>query len=123
MRALAPFLAAMALAAGFTATPKPAEAQAVVRICAVNQSATVIRSRFTYTDWQGAQHTSRWVTNAVGERNCVTLQDLGSLTIEVETNDVYRWISTCQRQVPDPRRNATLFVTGTMFSRNCTLEH
>lgn len=103
-------------------TPKPAEAQTVIRACVANQGGFVLRSRFTYTDWQGTRHTSGWATLALGQRNCGTLQDLGSLIIEVQAWDLNGWTAACTRQVPDPKRNATMFLSGTSFDARCTLE-
>jgi hypothetical protein len=119
-------LAAATLAACLVTTaPRPAEAQTVIRVCAINQSGIVIRSRFTYRDWQGTSHTSNWETSNLGQRNCHTLQDLQSLAIEVEGWAV-SWLkmANCSRRyvVPDPRKTANLFVSGTAFDPRCSLE-
>jgi hypothetical protein len=128
MRLFAPsVIAAAALAASLAMTPlRPAEAQTVIRVCAVNQSGLVMRTRFTYADWQGTRHTSRWVTSALGERNCATLQDLQSLTIELEYASVTGWArpNGCfGGNIPmSHRENSTLFLTGTVFTFHCNRE-
>lgn len=122
----ASLIATAALAAGFAMTaPRPAEAQTVIRVCVVNQAALVLRSRFVYRDWQGNSHTSHWETSNVGQRNCHTLQDLQSLAIELE-GWAFGWrrLANCLRHnlVPDPRRTANLFVSGTGYDSRCSLE-
>jgi len=119
-------IAAAALAASFTVAPKPAEAQTVVRVCMGNSPGLVVRSRFTCRDWQGASHTSAWVTSALGQRHCGTLQDLQSLVIEVQGHTGFRWLglSGCDESFPvrDPKKNAPPVLSGTSIVTTCALE-
>lgn len=110
-------LAAAALALTALPPPAPAEAQTVARICVANQAALIIRSRLTYTDWQGVQHTTAWTVLALGQRQCNTLQDISSLSIQVQFNDM-TWKSGCTRNFTggDAARTRTLFVAGTPFA-------
>jgi hypothetical protein len=108
--------------------PKPAEAQTVIRVCAINQAAFLIRTRFTYTDWQGSSHASRWVNVALGERNCGTLQDLRSLAVEFEYAGLTGWRrpegGCWDGRVPmKHRENSSFIVTGTIFMIRCAIEH
>ncbi|MBY0336839.1 MAG: hypothetical protein K2X11_09500 [Acetobacteraceae bacterium] len=121
MRSIVIALAFAAASGAGLAWPSPAQAQTVIRACAVNNSGLVIRSRFTYSDWRGTRHQSGWVRSALGQRNCVTLQDVGNLTIEMEQADITGWERLCSRGA-DSGRNATLFVTGTAFNPSCALE-
>ncbi|MBS7792065.1 hypothetical protein KTR66_18845 [Roseococcus sp. SDR] len=122
-----PLIAAAALAASFTMmAPGPAEAQTVVRVCAINQSALVMRSRFVYADWQGTRHTSRWVTSLLAERNCATLQDLQSLAIEMEFHNGIRWERPGHcfgGSAPmEPGMSGSVVVTGNAFNFRCHRE-
>lgn len=116
-------LAAAALALTALPPTAPAEAQTVARICVANQAALIIRSRLTYTDWQGVQHTTAWTVLALGQRQCNTLQDISSLSIQVQSSDV-TWEPGCTHNFvgPDAARTRTVFVTGHPFSARCNVE-
>lgn len=119
------FLPATLLAATLLAplaAPAPAAAQTVIRACIANSAAVILRTRFAYNDWQGTRHASAWVASAAGARNCVTLQDVSALKLEVDIHTgIGGWVGLCNRDV-DGRRTVTLYVTGTGLNPTCSLE-
>jgi hypothetical protein len=119
-------VSALALGLGLVAPPAapPAVAQQQTRICVANQAGYIVRSRLTYTDWQGARHTSAWTTLALGQRQCNLLQDIGSLRIEVEAQQIVTWTPHCAFSYDgaEARRTRTVFVVGTVLSGGCQVE-
>lgn len=119
-------LCALALGLGLFAPPAaaPAGAQQQTRICVASQAGFIVRSRLTYTDWQGTRHTTAWTTLALGQRQCNLLQDIGSLRIEVEAQQIVTWTPYCSFSYvgEQARRTRTLFVVGTVLSGNCQVE-
>ncbi len=119
MRLSAALAAALALAP--LLAPAPAAAQdGRAQFCVQNRSGIVIRSRFNY-DSAGQQHRSGWVVSALGGENCVRLRDVDTLQFEVEAQEIMAWTRMCRRSAPNPRRNAELEVSGTVFNAACSV--
>ncbi len=90
-----------------------------MRACIINSAGLIIRSRFHYTAG-GVMYECAWVTSALGGQNCVTLQGLTALRLDVEKSD-FTWKHQCRRDVL-PNRNVTLTVNGTGFSADCNVQ-
>lgn len=98
--------------------PAPAAAQQVINACVVNSAGVVMRTRFVYVDWQGTRHESAWQNDAIGGRHCARLQDLRSLTVEVNYV-VFTGNNFLCRRVIEPVRTVTIQVSGTAFDPRC----
>lgn len=103
-----------------TLAPTPAAAQQVITLCVLNNAGFVMSTRFEYTDWQGTRHESAWQRNAIGERNCVRLQDSRGIRVRVNIVVFNGDNFACVEQI-DPPRTVTIQVTGTIWNPRCTI--